>query len=156
MTVALIAKLIHKLLDCTAWLQSPKHNPLSCTLNLAPKLAFMLLMQVTHAFPAVLEKLELHAFDLCKMIDPFVRYEPSTPRDLKRHLHSIEEKIIESLAWERGSSFYPLLVLAFDSKANRQPSGNPEGKWQNLRLLMCCKSIHCRTKQSGALVQHLQ
>ncbi|KAL3130799.1 hypothetical protein ABBQ38_000136 [Trebouxia sp. C0009 RCD-2024] len=66
----------------------------------------------THAFPAVLEKLELHAFDMCKIIDPFVRYEPSAPRDLKRHLHSIEEKILESLAWERGSSLYPLLVMA--------------------------------------------
>ena len=49
---------------------------------------------------------------MCKIIDPFVRYEPSTPRDLKRHLHSIEEKIVESLAWERGSSLYPLLVMA--------------------------------------------
>lgn len=85
-------------------------------------------MQVTHAFPTVLEKLELHAFDLCKMIDPFVRYETSIPRDLKRHLHSIEEKIIESLAWERGSSFYPLLVLAFDSKANKQAPADPEGQ----------------------------
>ena len=70
------------------------------------------IVQATHAFPAVLEKLELHAFDMCKIIDPFVRYEPSTPRDLKRHLHSIEEKIVESLAWERGSSLYPLLVMA--------------------------------------------
>ena len=76
-------------------------------------------LQATHTFPAVLEKLELHAFDMCKIIDPFVRYEPSTPRDLKRHLHSIEEKIVESLAWERGSSLYPLLVLACENSDDK-------------------------------------
>lgn len=85
-------------------------------------------MQVTHAFPSVLEKLELHAFDLCKMIDPFVRYEPSIPRDLKRHLHSIEEKIIECLAWERGSSFYPQLVTAYELKAERQAAEKLQGQ----------------------------
>lgn len=80
---------------------------------------------VTHAFPAVLEKLELHAFDMCKIIDSFVRYEPSTPRDLKRHLHSIEEKIVESLAWERGSSLYPLLVAACENQENQDKEADP-------------------------------
>lgn len=56
---------------------------------------------------------------MCKIIDPFVRYEPSAPRDLKRHLHSIEEKILESLAWERGSSLYPLLVMAAEHPETR-------------------------------------
>ena len=58
---------------------------------------------------------------MCKIIDPFVRYEPSTPRDLKRHLHSIEEKIVESLAWERGSSLYPLLVMAAEHQDPKPP-----------------------------------
>ncbi|KAL0037539.1 hypothetical protein WJX77_001507 [Trebouxia sp. C0004] len=80
---------------------------------------------VTHAFPAVLEKLELYAFDMCKIIDSFVRYEPSTPRDLKRHLHSIEEKIIESLAWERGSSLYSLLVAACENQENQDGEADP-------------------------------
>ena len=80
---------------------------------------------MTHAFPAVLEKLELHAFDMCKIIDSFVRYEPSTPRDLKRHLHSIEEKIVESLAWERGSSLHPLLVAACENQENQEKEADP-------------------------------
>lgn len=83
---------------------------------------------MTHAFPAVLEKLELHAFDLCKMIDPFVRYEPSIPQDLKYHLHSIEEKIIECLAWQRGSPLYPQLIAVCEVKTEQQAASKPEGQ----------------------------
>lgn len=67
---------------------------------------------------------------MCKIIDPFVRYEPSTPRDLKRHLHSIEEKIVESLAWERGSSLYPLLVMAAEHQ-DPKPS-SVKGQYQHI------------------------
>jgi len=95
---------------------------------------------VTHAFPAVLEKLELHAFDMCKIIDSFVRYEPSTPRDLKRHLHSIEEKIVESLAWERGSSLYPLLVAACENQENQDKEADPIKGLPQHKLLM---QTHC-------------
>ena len=91
---------------------------------------------MTHAFPAVLEKLELHAFDMCKIIDSFVRYEPSTPRDLKRHLHSIEEKIVESLAWERGSSLYPLLVAACENQENQDKEADPIKGLPQYKLLM--------------------
>ena len=69
-------------------------------------------MQPTVVFPAILDLLELHAFDLCKIIDPFVRYEPTMPRDIRRHLFSIEEKILESMAWAQGSTLYPLLIMA--------------------------------------------
>lgn len=69
-------------------------------------------VQPTVVFPAILDLLELHAFDLCKIIDPFVRYEPTMPRDIRRHLFSIEEKILESMAWAQGSTLYPLLIMA--------------------------------------------
>jgi len=49
--------------------------------------------QVTLQFPAVLERLGLPAFDLCKLVGPFVRHEPTLPRELKRHLFSIEERV---------------------------------------------------------------
>lgn len=35
---------------------------------------FALSVQVTHAFPAVLEKLDLPAFDMSKIISTFVRH----------------------------------------------------------------------------------
>jgi retinoblastoma-like protein 1 len=53
---------------------------------------------VTHAFPVVLERLGLPAFDMSKLIGTFVRHIPAdaVPRELKRHLFAIEEKILEA------------------------------------------------------------
>jgi retinoblastoma-like protein 1 len=43
------------------------------------------------------------------------------PRELKRHLFSIEEKILEAQAWEKDSSLYPLLIAACSpSKASAE------------------------------------
>ncbi len=45
------------------------------------------------------------------------------PRELKRHLFSIEEKILEAQAWEKGSSLYPLLMAACSkSSASSSPA----------------------------------
>ena len=45
------------------------------------------------------------------------------PRELKRHLFSIEEKILEAQAWEKGSSLYPLLIAACSkSSASSSPA----------------------------------
>eukprot|EP00884_Botryococcus_braunii_P018471 jgi/Botrbrau1/5307/Bobra.0391s0021.4 len=66
----------------------------------------------SHTFPTVLERLHMKPFDLCKFIGTFVRNVPGLPKMLKRHMFSIEEKCLESLAWARGSTLYPLLQLA--------------------------------------------
>lgn len=79
-------------------------------------------MQVSLAFPAVLERLQLQAFDMCKMIDAFVRHEPLLMRELRRHLFSVDERILESLAWKPGSSLYPLIALACSTAAPVRPS----------------------------------
>ncbi|MCO5597681.1 hypothetical protein L7F22_051762 [Adiantum nelumboides] len=63
-------------------------------------------------FPAVLEPTGITSFDVWKVIESFVQHEETLPRELKRHLNSIEEKILEKLAWEKGSSFYNSLVIA--------------------------------------------
>lgn len=80
---------------------------------------------MTLTFPAVLERLQLDAFDLCKLIETFVRHIPGLPRDLKRHLFSIEEKMLESLAWARGSSLYPKLVSACADPSGAPPLFSP-------------------------------
>lgn len=64
------------------------------------------------AFPAIERRLDVGAFDVEKLIDQFVRLEPTIPQDIRRHLHEIEERIIEQFAWEKGSSLYHLLRLA--------------------------------------------
>lgn len=66
----------------------------------------------TFAFPVLERKLGVGAFDVEKLIDQFVRLEPTIPQDIRRHLHEIEERIIEQFAWEKGSSLFQLLRLA--------------------------------------------
>nr|BAN18542.1 retinoblastoma-like protein [Volvox africanus] len=61
---------------------------------------------VSCAFPKVLDALHIKAIDLPNMIQSFVKSIETLPRELKRHLFLIEEKILESLAWEPGSSLY--------------------------------------------------
>ncbi|XP_062183024.1 retinoblastoma-related protein 1-like [Phragmites australis] len=69
-------------------------------------------------FPAVLESTGLTAFDLSKIIENFVRHEETLPRELKRHLNSLEEQLLESMAWEKGSSLYNSLVVTRPSLAS--------------------------------------
>jgi len=69
-------------------------------------------------FPAVLESTGLTAFDLSKIIENFVRHEETLPRQLKRHLNSLEEQLLESMVWEKGSSLYNSLIVARPSLAS--------------------------------------
>lgn len=77
------------------------------------------------AFPAVAEKLEVKPFDLFKIIEPFIRCEPNMHRDLRLHLFSLEEQVLERLAWEEGSSLYPLLASAFRAEEFGSPPSVP-------------------------------
>lgn len=48
---------------------------------------------------------KLYPFAFYKVIEPLIREEEGLPRDVVKHLSSIEEKILESMAWE---SYSPL------------------------------------------------
>lgn len=67
---------------------------------------------MTMVFPAVIERAGITAFDLSKVIESFIRHEESLPRELRRHLNSLEEQLLESLVWEKGSSMYNELAVA--------------------------------------------
>lgn len=102
---------------------------------------------MTLTFPALLEKLQLKSFDLCKLIETFVRHEPMLPRELKRHLFSIEEKMLESLAWERGSSLYPKLALAC-TNAYGDPLDYRLSNFMSLSSNQACHKIETQEAQS--------
>ena len=63
---------------------------------------------------------------LPRAIPSHIRYEDSLPGELKRHLNTCDERILESLAWEVGSSVYHTIV-------NGRPDLVPEVK--RLQLL---------------------
>ncbi|BBN20404.1 protein MpRBR [Marchantia polymorpha subsp. ruderalis] len=83
-----------------------------CMLACSAELVLYTHKTVKMTFPAVLEPTGITAFDLSKVIESFVRHEETLPRELKRHLNSMEQQILESMAWEKGSSMYSWLIVA--------------------------------------------
>jgi retinoblastoma-like protein 1 len=56
--------------------------------------------------------LEITTFDLSKVIEYFMRHEDILPWELNMHLYSIKERLLENMAWEKGSSMYTSLIFA--------------------------------------------
>lgn len=83
-----------------------------CMLACSAEVVLATYATVSIAFPAVLDRMGITAFDLNKVIENFVRHEGTLPRELKRHLNSIEERLLEMLAWAKGSSMYNSLIIA--------------------------------------------
>ncbi|MED6145195.1 Retinoblastoma- protein 1 [Stylosanthes scabra] len=88
-----------------------------CMLACSAELVLATHKTVTMLFPAVLERTGITAFDLSKVIESFIRHEESLPRELRRHLNSLEERLLESMVWEKGSSMYNSLAIAKPSLA---------------------------------------
>ncbi|KMS99651.1 hypothetical protein BVRB_1g022190 [Beta vulgaris subsp. vulgaris] len=117
-------KLYYRVLEamCTAEAQMLNANNLTslltnerfhrCMLACSAELVLATHKTVTMLFPAVLEKTGITAFDLSKVIESFIRHEDSLPRELRRHLNSLEERLLESMVWEKGSSMYNSLIIA--------------------------------------------
>ncbi|KAK1259915.1 Retinoblastoma-related protein [Acorus gramineus] len=83
-----------------------------CMLACSAELVLATHKTVTMMFPAVLERTGITAYDLSKVIEGIVRHEESLPKELRRHLNNLEERLLESMAWEKGSSMYNSLIIA--------------------------------------------
>ncbi|XP_061864915.1 retinoblastoma-like protein 1 isoform X3 [Colius striatus] len=66
-------------------------------------------------FPWIIEVLDLRPFYFYKVIEVLIRSEEGLSRDMVKHLNSIEEQILESLAWTRNSALWSALQ-ASDNK----------------------------------------
>ncbi|NWU99331.1 RBL1 protein, partial [Upupa epops] len=60
-------------------------------------------------FPWIVEVLDLRPFYFYKVIEVLIRSEDGLSRDMVKHLNSIEEQILESLAWTRDSALWHAL-----------------------------------------------
>ncbi|XP_008947409.1 PREDICTED: retinoblastoma-like protein 1, partial [Merops nubicus] len=69
-------------------------------------------------FPWVLGALRLRPFHFYKVIEVLIRSEEGLSRDMVKHLNSIEEQILESLAWTRDS----VLWNALQASENKVPT----------------------------------
>ncbi|NXG44751.1 RBL1 protein, partial [Psilopogon haemacephalus] len=69
-------------------------------------------------FPWIIEVLDLRPFYFYKVIEVVIRSEEGLSRDMVKHLNSIEEQILESLAWTRDSALW----LALQASDNKVPT----------------------------------
>ncbi|NXP04259.1 RB protein, partial [Thinocorus orbignyianus] len=75
------------------------------------------------SFPWILSVFDLKAFDFYKVIESFIKAEPSLTREMIKHLERCEHRIMESLAWQSGS---PLFDLIKQSKEREGQTDQPE------------------------------
>ncbi|XP_051537752.1 retinoblastoma-associated protein-like [Myxocyprinus asiaticus] len=57
-------------------------------------------------FPWILDVFKLHAFDFYKVIESFIKAEPTLKHDIMKHLEHCEHVIMESLAWRADSPLF--------------------------------------------------
>lgn len=117
-------KLYYRILEavCESEAQKLNTNDLSrllanerfhrCLLACSAELVTAAQTGISTLLPAVFERTRITAFDLSKVIGIFIVHEPSLPRELRRHLNSLEQQLLESMVWEKGSSLYDSLIVA--------------------------------------------
>ncbi|XP_060238920.1 retinoblastoma-like protein 1 isoform X2 [Meriones unguiculatus] len=119
-------------------------------------------------FPWIIEVLDLQPFYFYKVIEVVIRSEEGLSRDMVKHLNSIEEQILESLAWSNNSALWE----ALHASANKVPSceevifpnnfeiGNGGNVQGHLPMMPMSPIIHPRVKEvrtdSGSLRKDMQ
>ncbi|NWI45480.1 RBL1 protein, partial [Picathartes gymnocephalus] len=72
----------------------------------------------SRTFPWIIEVLDLRPFYFYKVIEVLIRSEEGLSRDMVKHLNSIEEQILESLAWTQNSALWN----ALEASENKVPT----------------------------------
>ncbi|KAJ4929583.1 hypothetical protein JOQ06_018606 [Pogonophryne albipinna] len=71
-------------------------------------------------FPWILDVVNLSAFDFYKVIESFIKAEPTLSKDIVKHLETSENLIMERIAWRPGSPLFDLLTQEHESGAAEQ------------------------------------
>ncbi|XP_077025409.1 retinoblastoma-like protein 1 isoform X2 [Tamandua tetradactyla] len=119
-------------------------------------------------FPWIIEVLNLRPFYFYKVIEVVIRSEEGLSRDMVKHLNSIEEQILENLAWSHDSALWE----ALQASANRVPTceevifpnnfetGNGGNMQGHLPMIPLSPIMHPRVKEvrtdSGNLRRDVQ
>ncbi|XP_069614398.1 retinoblastoma-associated protein [Ranitomeya imitator] len=75
------------------------------------------------SFPWILRVFEQKAFDFYKVIESFIKAEPSLTKDMIKHLERCEHMIMECLAWQSDSPLFDLIRQSRDREgADHQES----------------------------------
>ncbi|XP_033637710.1 retinoblastoma-associated protein-like [Asterias rubens] len=63
-------------------------------------------------FPWLLDVFSLTAYDFSKVLESFMKDEPRLTQEAKKHLQSIETRIVESMAWQSSSPLHDVIQTA--------------------------------------------
>nr|QOY46734.1 retinoblastoma-associated protein [Ambystoma velasci] len=66
------------------------------------------------SFPWILEVFKIKPYDFYKVIESFIKAEPSLTREMIKHLESCEHRIMETLAWQSDSPIFELIRQSRD------------------------------------------
>ncbi|XP_049597664.1 retinoblastoma-associated protein [Syngnathus scovelli] len=76
--------------------------------------------EANRCFPWILNVLNLSAFDFYKVIESFIKADPTLSKDIVKHLETCENLIMERIAWETGSPLLELLKQEHEGGAVEQ------------------------------------
>ncbi|XP_074528794.1 retinoblastoma-associated protein [Halichoeres trimaculatus] len=71
-------------------------------------------------FPWILNVVNLPAFDFYKVIESFIKADPTLSKDIVKHLETCENLIMERIAWRTGSPLFELLKQEHEGGASEQ------------------------------------
>lgn len=67
-------------------------------------------------FPWILDVVKLAAFDFYKVIESFIKADPTLSKDTVKHLETCENLIMESIAWRTVSLLFSSSPQSFQSR----------------------------------------
>ncbi|XP_020933006.1 retinoblastoma-like protein 1 isoform X5 [Sus scrofa] len=144
------------------------HSLMACCLEIV-----LFAYSSPRTFPWIIEVLNLrpfyfYKFSLLQVIEVVIRSEEGLSRDMVKHLNSIEEQILESLAWSHDSALWE----ALQASANKVPTceevifpnnfetGNGGNVQGHLPMMPMSPLMHPRVKEvrtdSGSLRKDMQ
>ncbi|XP_022618103.1 retinoblastoma-associated protein isoform X1 [Seriola dumerili] len=71
-------------------------------------------------FPWILDVFKLSAFDFYKVIESFIKADPTLSKDIVKHLETCENLIMERIAWRTASPLFELLKQEHEGGAAEQ------------------------------------
>uniref|UniRef100_A0AAX7UET9 Retinoblastoma-associated protein n=1 Tax=Astatotilapia calliptera TaxID=8154 RepID=A0AAX7UET9_ASTCA len=80
----------------------------------------VVLSETDVCFPWILNVFNLTAFDFYKVIESFIKADPTLSKEIVKHLETCENLIMERLAWRTGSPLFELLKQEHESGGAEQ------------------------------------
>uniref|UniRef100_A0A8C6T5R3 Retinoblastoma-associated protein n=1 Tax=Neogobius melanostomus TaxID=47308 RepID=A0A8C6T5R3_9GOBI len=103
-------------------------------------------------FPWILDVFSVAAFDFYKVIESFIKAEPSLSKDIVKHLETCENLIMEKIAWLTGSPLFDLLKHEQEAGAAETPVETPANMNQPLQHSHTAADLYLSPLRPGVRV----